>query len=114
MTEKELRAVFSENIRKHRTGLRWSQAFLAKKAGVTTNFVNDIEAKRKWASPATMVRLANAFDIEVYELLRPSALFPDNLEDILKNYTGEILAAIEQTCAAYLEKSNALPSKPSP
>ena len=108
MTEKELRAVFSENVRKHRTGLRWSQAFLAKKAGVTTNFVNDIEAKRKWASPATMVRLASAFGIEAYELIRPPALFPDNLDGILKNYTGEILAAIEQIGTAYLEKSNGI------
>ena len=104
MTEKELRAIFSENVRKRRKKLRWSQAFLAKKVGVTTNFVNDLEAKRKWASPATMVRLANAFGIEVYELIRPPALFPDKLDSILKNYTGEIHAAIEQTCAAYLEK----------
>ena len=96
MTEKELRAVFSENIRKHRTGLRWSQAFLAKKAGVTTNFVNDIEAKRKWASPATMVRLANVFGIEVYELLRPPGSFPDNFGSIINGYTEIVHGAVDE------------------
>ena len=95
MTEQELHEVFSKNIKEFRGNFDWSQVALAKKAGVSINFVNDIESGKKWASPATMIKLANALDVQVYELLRPSGLLPDNLNSIFKKYTEDVYTAVE-------------------
>jgi len=106
MTEKELHKIFSENLKRYRTGVQWSQVSLAKKAGVSINFINDIESGKKWASPATMIKLANCFNIQVYELLKPPGLFPDNLSSILKKYTDNVHAAIDESRSAFLKTAS--------
>jgi transcriptional regulator with XRE-family HTH domain len=104
MTEKELREIFSKNIKEFRSNLHWSQVALAQKAGVSVNFINDIELGKKWASPTTMIKFANVFNIQVYELLRPPNLFPDNLNSIIKKYTDDIHTALENTRLSFIEK----------
>ena len=111
MTEKELHKVFSVNIREYRTRNHWTQLQLAKKTGVSSNFINDIEVSKKWASPATMVKIANVFGIEVYELLKPPGLFPDNLSGILRKYADDIYSALEQTRDVFLQNEENLRKK---
>jgi len=96
MTERELHKIFSGNITRLRSNLHWSQVHLAKKTGVSVNFINDLEAGRKWASPASMIKLAAVFKIETYELLKPHASFPDNLSSILKKFIEGTHASMEQ------------------
>ena len=96
MTEKELHKIFSTNITRYRNALHWSQVQLAKKTGVSVNFINDLEAGRKWASPASMIKLANIFKIETYELLKPYGSFPDSLGSMLRKYNEDIHVALEQ------------------
>ena len=103
MTEKELHGIFSNNIKELRNRFHWSQVTLAQKTGVSVNFINDIEAKKKWASPATMVKIANVFNVQVYELLRPSGQFPDNLNSIIRKYTDDVHKAIENTQVAFMQ-----------
>jgi transcriptional regulator with XRE-family HTH domain len=103
MTEKELHGIFSNNLKDLRNRFHWSQVELAKKTGVSVNFINDIEAKKKWASPATMVKIANVFNIQVYELLKPPGLFPDNLTSIIRKYTDDVHKALENTQLAFLQ-----------
>ena len=103
ITEKELHTIFSENINRYRKRFNWSQSALAKIAGTSINFVNDIETGKKWASPATMVKLANALNVEVYELLKPPNTAPDNVNSLIKHYTDTIHAVLEQTCSDYLK-----------
>jgi transcriptional regulator with XRE-family HTH domain len=106
MTEKELHKIFSGNLRKFRVNADWSQVTLAKKAGVSINFINDMESGKKWASPATMLKIANVFDVHVYELLKPDGLFPDNLGSIIKQYTDNIHTALDDACSAFLEDAD--------
>ena len=94
-TEKELHEIFSRNLKKYRRDFDLTQIALAKKAGVSTNFINDIEGGKKWASLPTMVKIANVFNVKVYELLKPPGQLPDNLNSILKKYTEEVHAAID-------------------
>jgi len=102
-TEKELHEIFSKNLRRYRCDLDLSQIALAKKTGVSTNFINDIEAGKKWASLATMIKIANIFDVHVYELLKPSNLLPDNLSSILKKYTEDVSTALDAINHTLLE-----------
>ena len=103
MTEKELREIFSKNIKEFRTHNNWSQVTLAQKAGVCVNFINDIESEKKWVSPATMVKIADAFSIHVYELLKPPGLLPDNLNSIIRKYTDNVYEALENIRIAFLQ-----------
>jgi len=102
-TEKELHKILSSNLKKYRRSLDLTQIALARKTGVSTNFINDLEAGKKWASLATMIKIANIFDVHVYELLKPSNLLPDNLGSILKKYTEDVAAALDTINDALLE-----------
>jgi len=95
MTERELREIFCKNIKIFRNQNNWSQVALAQKAGVSVNFINDIESGKKWASPATMIKIADAFKVYVYELLKPPNLLPDNVNSMIKEYTNNVYKAIE-------------------
>ena len=105
MTEKELHKIFSTNITKRRSDLHWSQVQLAKKTGVSVNFINDLESGKKWASPATMIKLANALKIETYELLKPYGSFPDSLGSMLRKYNEDIHASLEQVRHGFLQEA---------
>jgi transcriptional regulator with XRE-family HTH domain len=109
VTENELHAIFSTNIKKHRCALYWSQVQLAKKIGLSVNFINDLESGKKWASPATMLKLANVFKIEAYELLKPPDTMPDSLGSLIKKYTDTIHAALEETRQAFLQEAKNKP-----
>jgi transcriptional regulator with XRE-family HTH domain len=95
MTERELHAIFCKNIKGFRTRNNWSQVALAQEAGVSVNFINDLESGKKWASPATMVKIADALEIHVYELLKPPNLPPDNLNSLMRRYTDNVYKALE-------------------
>ena len=90
MTEIELRAILSQNIKKFRGYRKLSQANFAEKVNISIPFLSDIENGKKWASPITLVKIADALGIEVYELLKPESVIPDNAVNILEKYTADI------------------------
>jgi len=108
-TETELHDIFSRNLRRYRNDLNLTQVALAKKTGVSTNFVNDIESGKKWASLTTMVKIANVFNVHIYELLKPPNLLPDNLNSILKKYTEDVLASLDNINHTLLENEKLIP-----
>jgi len=69
--EQFLKDTLSNNIRIFRHRRNWSQFVLSEKANISTNFLADIEAGNTWVSAQTLVKLAKAFEIEVFELLKP-------------------------------------------
>ena len=71
MDEESLRGLLSQNIKRFRQRKGLSQANLAEKMEISTNYLSDIERKRGWVSPFSLVKLANALEIEVFELFRP-------------------------------------------
>jgi len=105
-TEKDMHAILSGNVRKYRRYYNLTQIALAKKAGVSTNFINDIESGKKWASLGTLVKIARIFDVHVYELIKPPGLLPDDLGGILKKYTENISAAVNNISQTLLETIN--------
>jgi transcriptional regulator with XRE-family HTH domain len=69
--EKVLKDILRCNIKKYRTRRNWSQFTLAAKINISTNFLADIEAGNTWVSAQTLAKLAHAFEIEAFELLKP-------------------------------------------
>jgi len=90
MTEQELRAILSQNIKRFRGFRKLSQAEFAEKIDISIPFLSDIENGKKWVSPITLVKIADALNIEVYELLKPETIIPDNAINILEKYTSDI------------------------
>ncbi|MDR1285970.1 MAG: helix-turn-helix domain-containing protein [Treponema sp.] len=106
MTERELLKILSANIKLYRELSRWTQAQLAEKIDISINFLSDIETGKKWASPNTMVKLADAFSVEVYELLKPSYALPANTTNLILKYTSDISKAIKEVRNDYIDKLN--------
>jgi transcriptional regulator with XRE-family HTH domain len=69
--EKQLRSVLSANIKKRRAILGISQEKLAELAGLSLQTINGIEGRRLWLSDKTMIKIAEALQIEVFELFSP-------------------------------------------
>jgi len=97
MTEKDLRAILSQNIRKLRGYRKLSQADFAEKIDISIPFLSDIENGKKWVSPTTLAKMADALNIEAYELLRPETIIPDNAVNILEKYTSDIYQTLGDT-----------------
>ena len=97
MKEKELLGILSSNIRQYRLRGKLSQAALAEKAGISINFLSDIETGKKWPSPQTMIKLAKVFGVEVYELFKPEGILPDISDQAIARYTEEVLATINKS-----------------
>jgi transcriptional regulator with XRE-family HTH domain len=76
MDEKRLRNLLSQNIKRYRQRKGLSQAKLAEKMDISTNYLSDIESKRGWVSAFSLVKLANALEIEVFELFKPEEEAP--------------------------------------
>lgn len=72
MNIKELKAVYTANLRTLRTQKKLSQAEISEKVHITEKFYSDLETGRKWGSFETIVDLANAFEVEPYELFLPA------------------------------------------
>ena len=104
MTERELLKVLSGNIKLYRGRYKWTQAELAEKINISINFLSDIETGKKWASPINLVKLAEIFNIKVYELLKPPDILPDNFNPFLEKYTEDIFKAITGVHDVYLSK----------
>ena len=74
--EEKLRSLFSQNIKRYRQRKGLSQEKLAEKIEISTNYLSDIERKKGWVSPLSLAKLANALDIEVFELFKPEESTP--------------------------------------
>ena len=78
-----------------------TQAELAEKANISINFLSDIETGKKWASPITLVKFADIFSIEVFELIKPLEILPDNINIFMEKYTEDIYFAINEVHNTY-------------
>jgi transcriptional regulator with XRE-family HTH domain len=97
MEDNELRCVLSANIKHYRSLRRWSQVVLAEKMGISTNFLADVETGKSWVSSSTLTKLANIFEIEVYELFKPKNAPKDETKEAIKSIMNDISVTIEHS-----------------
>jgi transcriptional regulator with XRE-family HTH domain len=87
-----IREILSKNLKENRQKLGITQAELAERAGISTNFVAMIELKHKFPTPETLERLSTALEINTYELFSTS-VSPDG---VLKKLHEDILVDMEK------------------
>jgi transcriptional regulator with XRE-family HTH domain len=68
MVEQELKAALGKNIKFFRFRRQFSQADLAEKANISVTFLSNIERGNNFPQAGTLCNLAQALDIEVWEL----------------------------------------------
>ena len=97
MTERELRAILSANLKRFRGYHNFSQAELAEKLEISIPFLSDVENGRKWVSPATLVKFADALGIQPHELFKPAEALPPAMALTLDKWSEEVIDAVTQT-----------------
>jgi len=97
MTKQDLKAYLSQNLKKYRSYRKLSQADFAELIDISIPFLSDVENGKKWVSPVTLAKMADALNIEAYELLKPDTIIPDNAVNILEKYTSDIYQTFGET-----------------
>ncbi|MDR0562562.1 MAG: helix-turn-helix domain-containing protein [Spirochaetaceae bacterium] len=98
---RNVRTLFSNNLRRLRSLQNISQLSLANRAGLTHNFINDIENCKKWVSPQTIAKLAAVLHVEPYQFFLPEtrasepmdsffSVYLDDFSDSLQKMVGEL------------------------
>ncbi|MCR5124064.1 MAG: helix-turn-helix domain-containing protein [Treponema sp.] len=105
MTEDELQTRVIENIRALRKKTGLSQEKLADKADISRQMMNDIEGRRRWLTKGTLVKLANALEIDVHELFIPSPEENETTKTAYDAITRKIIAQVKDAVNKALENS---------
>jgi len=105
MDEAELRRILSAKIKYYRGLKGWSQVKLAERIDISTNFLADIETGKSWVSSLTLVKLANSFGVEVYELFRPENETPsDEIKETVKSLMTDFSISFEHSLGKISKK----------
>lgn len=103
MTEDELQTRVIENIRALRKKIGLSQERLADKADISRQMMNDIEGRRRWLTKGTLVKLANALEVDVYELFIPSAEENSSTKMAYEAITQKVVSQVKEAIDRALE-----------
>ena len=108
MKEADLRSLFSQNIKRYRQMKSWSQEKLAEKMEISTNYLSEIETGRGWVSPLSLVKMASALGIDVYELFKPhdaiSASTVKTINKCLDDFSTSLSVSFEKSLKDSIRK----------
>jgi len=94
-----LRDILTNNLKVYHRKSKLSQAKLEEKAGISTQYIAMIELSRQFPTPEVVKRMANALEIEVYELfavqLSPENAMEQLYKDIIRDIKQVIFEALE-------------------
>ena len=100
-----IRDVLANNLRAYRRKNKISQAKLAEKAGLSTQFIAMIELSRQFPTPEVLERMASVLGIEACELFST----PQSPENAMERLHKDIIKEIREVIVEVLE--NALADK---
>jgi len=83
----------ADNLKENRRKYGVSQSKLAKKAGISTQYIAMIELSRQFPSPEVLERIAAALDMEAYELFA----VPPSVENVVERLRKDILKEVKDT-----------------
>jgi len=106
INENYVRLLVSKNLKRLRALQNISQLGLALNAGLTHNFINDIENCKKGISAKTLAKLSVALKVEPHQFFLPEDMssnkmliyvhdFNDSLQKVVKELTEQYLPSSE-------------------
>jgi transcriptional regulator with XRE-family HTH domain len=103
MTESEVRKILGSNLKRFRCLRGFSQAKLAELIDLSPNFISGLETGKRWISSDTLVSLADALGIAVWDFFKPEETFSDDVLAIISKYTAEASSLVTKSVAQSLE-----------
>ena len=100
MSGNEIKAAFGRNIKNLRNYRNFSQADLSERADISIIYLSNIERGVKFPKPAVLSQIAEALEVEIFELFKfdhlPKAASKDN-KKIIKLLSQEMTKKINLT-----------------
>lgn len=109
ITMEEIVKTYAGNIRRSRQNKKVTQAVMADKIGITEKYWSDIETGRKPCSLDTLVAIANALEIEPYELFLPenkAVNYDTRRAKIVMKQLKDNFSEMVDTLGQFLEENN--------
>ena len=100
--ENYIRGIVSRNLRRIRSLQNFSQMSLALSAGVTHNFINDVENCKKGISVKTLAKLSVALNVEPYQFFLPENMQDDKLESYVSDFNDSVHKMVKELTEQYL------------
>ena len=93
-----VRTLLAGNIKAGRNSFGFTQEKLAELTGLTTQTISDIEGCRTWVSDKTLLKLSEALNVSVFQLLIPEGeddkkaglLTPQRISKLRKNMKDDL------------------------
>jgi transcriptional regulator with XRE-family HTH domain len=102
-----IRETFAKNLRERRRKCGFTQAQLSEKAGISTHYIALIELARNIPKVETIELLANALDVEIYELfivpLSPAMELKKLNEAIVSDLKDAVKESIDEAITSDLK-----------
>ena len=99
-----IRYLFAKNLKRLRTSANLSQVNLAAQAGLTHNFINDIENGKKWVSPETIAKLACVLKAEPYQFFLADPKWNNQGAEMFSLYLNEFENSVEKMVKDYRQR----------
>jgi len=96
-----IRYFFARNLKRLRTNANLSQVNLAAEAGLTHNFINDIENGKKWVSPETIAKLSHALKAEPYQFFLADPKWNNQGVEMFSLYLNDFQNSCEKLIREY-------------
>jgi transcriptional regulator with XRE-family HTH domain len=99
-----LRNILANNLKEYRRKHGISQAKLAEKAGISTQYIAMIELSRQFPTPEVLDRLAEALNIEAYQLFTVPPSPEDAMERLHRDIVSDVRQVFDELIAKTLEE----------
>jgi transcriptional regulator with XRE-family HTH domain len=99
----EIRRLFARNLRRLRELQNISQLELSMRTGLTHNFINDIENCKKWVSPESLAKFADALRVQPFQFFLSEFLTGEYEEDRLSIYRKDLEDTFKKTASDWIE-----------
>jgi len=96
-----VRGLVSRNMKRLRAMQGMSQLSLARAAGLTHNFINDIENCKKGISDKTLAKLSIAFDVEPHQLFLPDCMSNNAMQVFLNDFNDSLQKVVKELTDQY-------------
>ncbi|MDR2941877.1 MAG: helix-turn-helix transcriptional regulator [Treponema sp.] len=95
----------SSNIKRFRKMRNISQLDLSVITGLTHNFINDIENRKKGISAKSLAKLSNALNVEPYQFFLQEDMCGDNMRSYVKDLNVSFLKAVSDLTELYFPEN---------
>jgi transcriptional regulator with XRE-family HTH domain len=105
MDEQELKGILGKNIKIFRSRKQLSQADLAERADISITFLSNIERGNNYPQAGTLCNIAQALEIEVWELFRAKPSSDDHnllVSRMSEDITRQVNHALETVYKLYI------------